>query len=65
MEIAHKEISANERQEGNGTTIARTIQHCPSISTICFSSKNLISNIKHVGWKLDKRKQSIMRKKCV
>lgn len=49
MEIAHKEISANERQEGNGTTIARTIQHCPSISTICFNSKNLISNIKHVG----------------
>lgn len=49
MEISHKEISANERQEGNGATIAHTIQHRPWISTICFNSKNLISNIKHVG----------------
>lgn len=51
MEISHKEISANERQEGNGATIAHTIQHRPSISTVCFNSKNLISNIKHVVWK--------------
>lgn len=30
----NKEISANERQEGNGATTAHTIQHRPSISTL-------------------------------
>lgn len=30
----NKEISANERQEGNGATTAHTIQQRPSISTL-------------------------------